>query len=141
MSNGEFNRRFNSNNPYQGKEERVLCICSAGLLRSPTVAAVMWNMGYNTRAAGIDTGHALIPVDGVLAHWADSYVVMDESIGTLLKTKFPHETRKKTIYNFNIEDMYERNNEELIEVIKERVSNRDDYKLLQEESQTQTEEG
>lgn len=73
------NRLFNSQNPYQGKEKKVLCVCSAGLLRSPTAAHVLAeNYGYNTRAAGMDVDHALIPVDVVLLHWADEIVCMSE---------------------------------------------------------------
>lgn len=74
------NRKWNSHNEYQGKHKRVLCVCSAGLLRSPTAAWVLSNPPYNfnTRAAGIDVGHALIPVDDVLIEWADEIVCMDE---------------------------------------------------------------
>jgi len=34
--------------------------------------------GYNTRAAGVDTDHALVPVDVVLIKWADEIVCMDQ---------------------------------------------------------------
>ena len=39
-------------NPYQGDRRRILFVCSAGLLRSPTGAHVGSVRGYNTRAAG-----------------------------------------------------------------------------------------
>lgn len=72
------NRKHNSKNPYQGTAKKVLCICSAGLLRSPTAAIVLQQeYGYNTRACGIDAAFALIPFDDVLAYWADEIVVMD----------------------------------------------------------------
>lgn len=57
------NRKWNAKNPHQGNFERVLCVCSAGLLRSPTVAVVMAQHGFNTRAAGLEKDFALIPVD------------------------------------------------------------------------------
>ncbi len=73
------NRIHNSGNPYQGSAKRVLCVCSAGLLRSPTTAAVLQQeYGYNTRAAGIIEDFALIPVDEVLISWAQEIVCMDE---------------------------------------------------------------
>lgn len=73
------NRLHNCTNPYQGKTKKVLCVCSAGLLRSPTAAVVLnREYGYNTRACGVDKGHALIPFDDVLAHWADEIVVMEK---------------------------------------------------------------
>lgn len=136
-----FNRMYVAKNPYQNTEERVLVICSAGLLRSPTVAAVMWNMGYNTRAAGIDTGHALIPVDEVLVHWADSFVVMEDNMATILTKQYPYHIEGKPIYNYMIMDNYERNDPELVAMAKQRTEERDNYVLLQEESPTQTEEG
>jgi len=73
------NRLYNCKNPYQGDVRKVLCVCSAGLLRSPTMAVVLQEKyGYNTRAAGTDEDHALIPVDKVLVHWADEIVCAEE---------------------------------------------------------------
>lgn len=72
------NRKHNAKNPFQGDRKKVLCVCSAGLLRSPTAAIVLAQepFEFNTRAAGIDTDFALIPVDDVLLHWADEVVTM-----------------------------------------------------------------
>ena len=55
------NRLANSSNRYQGEYKRVLCVCSAGLLRSPTAALVLSQEPYNfnTRAAGLDEAFAL----------------------------------------------------------------------------------
>lgn len=67
------NRIFNSGNPNQGDYKRMLCVCSAGLLRSPTTAYVLSQApyNYNTRAAGLVADFALIPVDEVLLRWAE----------------------------------------------------------------------
>ena len=73
------NRMGNAQNPFQGDGKKVLCVCSAGLLRSPTAAVVLASTyGFNTRAAGINSEYALIPVDEVLMYWADEIVVMEE---------------------------------------------------------------
>ncbi len=73
------NQFHNAKNPYQGKAKRVLCVCSAGLLRSPTAAFVLAKeFAYNTRACGVDIDHALIPITAVLIHWADEVVCMDK---------------------------------------------------------------
>ena len=75
------NRLGNAFNPYQGKERKVLCLCSAGLLRSPTAANVLHQQyGYNTRAAGVAEEYALIPVDEVLLEWADEIVCVEPSV-------------------------------------------------------------
>ena len=74
------NRLANCGNRFQGPSKRVLCVCSAGLLRSPTAAWVLSNEPYNfnTRAAGLSVEFALIPVDEVLLAWADELVCMDQ---------------------------------------------------------------
>lgn len=67
------------NNPYQGAAKKVLCCCSAGLLRSPTAANVLHKeFGYNTRAVGLEESYALIPINEQLIHWADEIVVMTQ---------------------------------------------------------------
>ena len=116
------NRKHNARNPYQGNSERVLCICSAGLLRSPTVANVMARHGYNTRAAGLEANFALIPVDDVLLHWADSLVVMDISQAEELSEKF-----NGPIYNFSLPDNYEYMDTELVGIIEGRLKRLSDW--------------
>lgn len=74
------NRVANLGNPYQGSSKKVLCVCSAGLLRSPTLAWVLSNppFNFNTRACGTSTEYALIPLEAGLVMWADEIVVMEE---------------------------------------------------------------
>lgn len=68
-----------SKNPYQGKYKKVLCVCSAGILRSPTAALVLSKdpFNFNTRCAGAEA-YALVPVTEVLLNWADEIVCMSE---------------------------------------------------------------
>lgn len=73
------NRLHNVRNPAQTNAKKVLCICSAGLLRSPTAANVLHReFGYNTRAAGLTPEYALVGVDEVLLTWAEEIVVMEQ---------------------------------------------------------------
>lgn len=78
ITSPSLNRLHNIGNQYQGKYKRVLCVCSAGLLRSPTAAWVLSHAPFdcNTRAAGVHD-YALVPVDEVLLSWADEVVCMD----------------------------------------------------------------
>lgn len=123
------NRTHNSGNPFQGEERRVLCVCSAGLLRSPTMAAVLagppWN--YNTRAVGHVEAYALIPLDPVLIAWADLIVVADdhmvEPVWQMAKEAFPHDDDVQ-IVSLSIPDRYARMAPELVELIKERAGER-----------------
>lgn len=64
-------------NPYQGIRTRILFVCSAGLLRSPTGAAVASARGYNARACGSDFHYALIPFNLNLLQWAEFVVFVN----------------------------------------------------------------
>lgn len=108
------NRKHNSKNPYQGDAKKVLCVCSAGLLRSPTAANVLNNiLGYNTRAAGVSLDHALIPVDEVLLEWADEVVCMEQEHASYLNLAFGYD--EATV--LNIPDMYSYGDEDLQSMI------------------------
>lgn len=111
------NRLANCHNRYQGDAKRVLCVCSAGLLRSPTTAWVLGQepYNYNTRAAGLSTEYALIPVDDVLIKWADEVVCMDIYQADELKERFGVENPKV----LSIPDMFRYKDETLIRMIKE----------------------
>ena len=100
---GLMNRFENAHNRWQGKYKRVLCVCSAGLLISPTTAFVLSNIpyNYNTRSAGIDSSFALIPVDEVLIEWADEIVCMSEEQKVRLTA-----ITKKPVINLDIEDSF-----------------------------------
>lgn len=106
------NRLGNCHNPFQGKDKRVLCVCSAGLLRSPTAAFVLQReFGYNTRAAGLTAEFALIPVDEVLLEWADEVVVMEQWMYDQL-SQFDGE-----LICLDIPDQFDRMNPELQQLI------------------------
>lgn len=65
------------NNRYQGTRKRLLFVCSAGMLRSPTAAAVATSLGYNARSCG--TGeYALIQISANLIYWADRIYFLNE---------------------------------------------------------------
>lgn len=111
------NRMHNCQNPYQEDYKKVLCVCSAGLLRSPTAAVVLSQAPYNfnTRAVGLDEEHALIPIDEVLIWWADEIVCMDERQAVKLR-----EITNTKIITLNVGDTYSYRDPELMEKIRER---------------------
>ena len=115
-----YGRLLNCRNDYQGSRKRILCVCSAGLLRSPTAAVILsqdpWN--FNTRAVGIEKNWALIPIDEVLIEWADEFVCMnqnqEEKIKDMLK---PNDARK--VHCLHIEDEFDYMNVVLVDAMKE----------------------
>lgn len=66
-------------NPFQGKDPRALCVCSVGLLRSPTLANILIKAGWNARACGSDIDYALIPISVNLINWAHKIIFMNQS--------------------------------------------------------------
>ncbi len=111
----ERNRLYNCKNSYQGDYKKVLCVCSAGLLRSPTTAFVLSQepFNYNTRAAGLVEDYALIPVDDVLLEWADEIVCMNEDQQVELAKR-----TEKPIINLDIKDNFAYRENKLIKAIK-----------------------
>ena len=112
-------------NMYQGDYKRVLTVCSANMLRSPTIAHVLSAEPYNfnTRSAGI-AGFALIPVTEDLLYCADEIVCADTEHAIHIRDKLMQYQLDKPIINLEIEDIYEYRNPKLIELIKERYEQR-----------------
>jgi predicted protein tyrosine phosphatase len=117
------NRLGNCHNHYQGDYKKVLCVCSAGLLRSPSTALVLSQepFNFNTRAAGIVNNFALIPVDQVLLEWADEIVCMDSyQTDVIKKNLLEYKIRQKPVHNLNVPDSFEYRNPDLLKIIKEK---------------------
>jgi predicted protein tyrosine phosphatase len=113
------NRLANCHNHFQGKYKRVLCVCSAGLLRSPTTALVLSQepFNYNTRAAGCVAEYALVPVDEVLVDWADEIVCMEPNHVEKIK---PFCSGDEKIICLDLPDQFEYRNPDLMRLIRER---------------------
>lgn len=90
------NALHNCRNPYQGTTEKVLTVCSAGLLRSPTVANILQRWGYNTRAAGVHD-YALVQVDDVLLQWADTIVFVSDRLKDILEHDYVISAVKRVV--------------------------------------------
>jgi len=108
-------------NSFQGDYKRVLTVCSANMLRSPTMAVVlsMPPYDYNTRSAGTHS-FALIPVTEDLLMWADEVVCADTEHALIIRDKLMEYQLDKPIVNLRIPDNYEYRNPELIMMIRRR---------------------
>lgn len=73
-----FNTTAPYSNPYQGNTPRWLFVCSAGLLRSPTGAALAIKHGINSRSCGSNFNYALIPCSANLINWAEKIVFVNK---------------------------------------------------------------
>lgn len=116
------NRLGNVTNPYQGDFKKVLCVCSAGLLRSPTAAWVLsrdpWN--FNTRAVGYSEEYALVVLDAVQLAWADEVVVFDKNHHKGVKRLLEEHGWEKPVHNLNVPDEFSYREQPLVDMLTER---------------------
>ena len=114
------NQIGNVNNPFQGSAKKVLCVCSAGLLRSPTLANVLHReLGYNTRAVGTSQEYALTPITEAHVAWADEIVFVDDGCKVYLDKEdweLIEEWGVKVV-TLDVEDKYDYNEKELKDIL------------------------
>ena len=100
--------------------KKLLFICTLNLQRSPTAAEIFKDR-YDTKSAGVGE-NAKQPLTADILEWADVVFVMEDWQRKFISEKFPKEYLKKKIINLDIPDMYYFMNEELVKVLKEKVS-------------------
>ncbi len=110
------NRLSNCENRFQGTALKVLCVCSAGLLRSPTAAHILSSdpFNFNTRAVGASKEYALCQLDSVMVKWADVIVCMEpehaepvyEIMRELDDIDFTYSDRDRKVHILNCPDNF-----------------------------------
>lgn len=119
------NALWNCKNPHQGNYKRVLTVCSAGLLRSPTIAWVLSNKtDFNCRSAGVHD-YALVQVDDVLIKWADLIICAEEAIESIILNKYKDQLEHRTVINLDIPDNFSYRDPKLIKIIEEKLKERE----------------
>jgi len=120
-------------NAYQGNHKKVLCVCSAGCLRSPTAAHILSSppFNFNTRAVGLSKEYAIVPISEALIVWADIILVMDSDMvkqvnemqNVLAKeSSAMFEYEYKQVVNLEIEDDYGYRDPQLVEIMTEKFN-------------------
>ena len=114
-----FNTTAPYNNYHQGSAPRWLFVCSAGLLRSPTGAALAIRKGLNARSCGSAVDYALIPISANLIMWAEKIVfVNEENYNESLELFADHQRLHNLIIMralvLDIPDVYNFNDRDLI---------------------------
>lgn len=108
-------------NQFQGSGARWLFVCSAGLLRSPTGAAIAIQRGMNARSCGSNFNYALIPCSANLINWAEKIVFVNrENLWQLEDNFLGHrdlleQIERKQIV-LNIPDNFEYMDPELVQL-------------------------
>lgn len=102
--------------------KRALCVCSAGMLRSATLAWILSNDPYNfnVRAAGTED-FALVPVDKVLLEWADMVFFAEQKHKAKVFEKFGR--LEKPWYVMSVPDDFEFRDPELVKMFEMKLHN------------------
>lgn len=107
---------------YQGKSKKLLFVCTAGLLRSPTAMNVAIFKGYNARCCGSHPEYALIPISEKLIKWSDKIIFVNHENYWKSRDTFENDEmltkllQEKSII-WNIHDNYDFMDKELLESI------------------------
>lgn len=95
----------------------LLFICSRNQWRSPTAEGMFKrSQVHRARAAGTEPS-ARVRVNEQMLHWADIVYVMEYKHRERLKELFPETVRGKKIIVLDIEDNYQYNEPELIDIL------------------------
>ena len=100
----------------------VLFICTANLQRSPTAESLFqnWRGQWETKSAGIRPDPGGFVLTQELIDWADLVIVMEAVHAYYIKSHFMCDPRKLRI--LGIRDRYYRDDPELIEELKKKVT-------------------
>ena len=107
------------NNHSQGSAPRWLFVCSAGLLRSPTGAALAIRKGLNARSCGSAVDYALIPISANLIMWAEKIIFLnkenyDECLDLFKDYQMLHNLLVVRALVLDIPDQYNYNDTDLV---------------------------
>jgi predicted protein tyrosine phosphatase len=95
----------------------ILCVCLAGLERSPTLASLLSQDPYffNTRSCGVLADFALIPLTQKLIDWSDTVCFLNQDVWMNAQDLF--DLDNKNILLFEVDDDYGFMNQELIDIL------------------------
>ncbi len=96
---------------------KLLFVCNAGRQRSVTGRDLYQNKGYEAKSCGI-RGDKHRSVTKEKLEWADLIICMEDEQRKFIANEFPKEYMMKKIVTLEIPDIYKRNQEELIELLK-----------------------
>lgn len=116
---------------YEGNYKRVLCVCTANMLRSPTAAYVLSlaPFRFNTRSAGVHPC-ALIRVTPALLSWCEEVVCMEQEhaleVTAIMKE---NDITDKSLFVLGIPDDYDFRDTLLMEMIANRYTEMSAFKF------------
>ena len=118
----------------QTPAKRLLFVCSAGMLRSPTAQIVATQMGYNARACGSSIEMALIPLSIHLIQWAHKIIFINqdnylEALQRFSASEYDEDIKLKSIV-WGIPDHYNWGDSVLFGIIREKLTELNQKELI-----------
>ena len=95
----------------------LLFICNQNKNRSKT-AAELFKDRFKTKSAGLYNSKSVTKKQ---LSWADTIIVMEDAQRSEIAKKFPDIYMEKRIISLNIQDVYQFNQPELIDLLKSRM--------------------
>jgi predicted protein tyrosine phosphatase len=102
------------------RKKRVLFVCTGNSERSPTAERLFAGDRCESRSAGTNPVSGGTPVAQELLDWADLILVMEIQHAQYILTNFQVDEKKVKI--LNVEDMYRRNDPELVRILRQKVT-------------------
>ena len=94
---------------------KILCVCNQGEHRSPTLARILEERGHETRFRGIyNPDNPLTKED---LEWAELVYVFEPHQRKFISEEFPGEYLKLRIVCLDVQDLYKKDQQELIEIL------------------------
>ncbi|SCW26984.1 Predicted protein tyrosine phosphatase [Paenibacillus tianmuensis] len=104
------------------KPIKLLFVCSRNKWRSLTAEKIFHQCnGYDVRSAGTEEQARIKITEGHIG-WAELIFVMEKKHVARIRQKFPHAAASKKMICLDIPDEYKYMDEDLIEILKSRVS-------------------
>ena len=102
------------------RKHRVLFVCSGNSERGPTAEQLFASDQWESKSAGTNPLPGRNPLTQELIDWADIVLVMQIKHAQHILTNFLVDEKKIEI--LNVEDIYPRNNPELVRILKQKVT-------------------
>lgn len=125
------NRHNVLKNPYQGRAPKVLTVCSAGCLRSPTIANELIKRGYNARCCGATPEYAIVPLTHELLVWADYVITVAEQAAAVrdwISDLDDSDYSSPELVEFDIPDVFPYNDPVLVDMINRLLDENEFYR-------------
>jgi predicted protein tyrosine phosphatase len=103
-------------------KENLLFICSRNQWRSPTAELLFKNHDFYVAKSAGTSEKARIRLSEKLIRWADTILVMERRHKEIIRARYDSSLAGKRVIVLDIEDNYQFNDAQLIEILKDKLA-------------------